>query len=131
MIGSLKRRRIEKERVEAVPQRERAARDFVAAIREAEGALEALKAANDRFYRSDVQHEQTALSELRRSRERMFQFTAAKDVQAEAPMLAKLLGLKVAPTVAPPFIDFVVQTSALDLNASSSGTVTPIKEASQ
>mgnify|MGYP007020375456 CR=1 FL=1 len=131
MIGSLKRRRIEKERAEAVPQRERAARDFVAAIREAEGALEALKAANDRFYRSDVQHEQAALNELRRSRERMFQFTAAKDVQAEAPMLAKLLGLRVAPTQAMPFIDYVAHTSALDLHAAGSGTVTPIKEAAR
>lgn len=128
MIGSLKRRRIEQERAEAVPQRERAARDFVAAIREAEGALEALKAANDRFYRSDDQAEQANLNELRRSRERMFQFTAAKDVQAEAPMLARLLGLKVAPTMAPPFIDFVVQTSALDLHAGGA-TVTPIKGA--
>lgn len=126
MIGSLKRRRVEKDRADAVPQRERAARDFIAAVREAEGALEALKSANDRFYRSDVQVEQAALSELRRTRERMFQFTAAKDVQAEAPMMARLLGLKVAPTIAPPFIDFVVQTSALDLHAAGSATVAPI-----
>lgn len=129
MIGSLKRRRIEKERAEAVPQRERAARDFVTAIREAEGALEALKAANDRFYRSDVQHEQANLNELRRSRERMFQFTAAKDVQAEAPMLARLLGLKVAPTQAMPFVDYITHTSALDLHAGGGATVTPIKGA--
>lgn len=131
MIGSLKRRRIEKERAEAVPQRERAARDFVAAIREAEGALEALKAANDRFYKSDVQHEQAALNELRRSRERMFQFTAAKDVQAEAPMLARLLGLKVAPTQAMPFVDYIAHTSALDLHAAGSGSVTPINGAAR
>ena len=129
MIGNLKRRRIEKERADAVPQRERAARDFLAAIREAEGALEALKAANDRFYKSDVQFEQANLSDLRRSRERMFQFTAAKDVTAEAPMLARLLGVKVAPTIAPPFIDFVVSTSALVLHAAGSTTVTPIKGA--
>lgn len=127
MIGSLKRRRIEKERADAVPQRERAARDFIAAIREAEGALEALKAANDRFYKSDVQHVQADLNELRRSRDRMFQFTAAKDVVAEAPMLGRLLGVKVAPTLAPPFIDFVVSTSALDLQAAGSGNVSPIK----
>jgi hypothetical protein len=131
MIGSLKRRRIEKERTEAVPQRERAARDFVAAIREAEGALEALRAANDRFYRSDVQHEQANLDELRRSRERMFQFTAAKDVQAEAPMLARLLGLKVAPTQAMPFVDYIAHTSALDLQAAGPASVTPIKGAAQ
>ena len=92
MILNMKRKRIVKEREEAVPQRERAARDFVAAIREAEAALDALKAANDRFYRSDVQHEQSALNELRRSRDRMFQFTAAKDVVAEAPHLARPVG---------------------------------------
>lgn len=131
MIGSLKRRRIEKERAEAVPQRERAARDFVTAIREAEGALEALKAANDRFYKSDVQHEQASLNELRRSRERMFQFTAAKDVQAEAPMLARLLGLKVAPTQAMPFVEYIAHTSALDLHAAGSGSVTPINGAAR
>ncbi len=129
MIGSLKRRRIDKERADAVPQRERAARDFVAAIREAEAALDAMKEANDRFYRSDVQHEQAALNELRRSRERMFQFTAAKDVVAEAPRLARLLGVKVAPTQAMPFVDFVIHTSTLDLHAAGPGNVTPIKGA--
>lgn len=117
MILSLKRRRVLKEREEAIPQRERAARDFVAAIREAEAALDALKAANDKFYRSDVQHEHAQLCELRRSRERMFQFTAAKDVVAEAPCLARLLGVKVAPTQAMPFIDFVIHTGALDRDA--------------
>lgn len=122
MILSLKRRRTLKEREEAVPQRERAARDFVAAIREAEAALDALKAANDRFYRSDVQHEQVELNELRRSRERMFQFTAAKDVAAEAPHLTRLLGLKVAPTQAMPFIDFIIHTSGLDLAAAGGST---------
>ncbi|MEH3102647.1 MAG: hypothetical protein PGN12_01915 [Sphingomonas phyllosphaerae] len=127
----MKRRRTERDRVDAVPQRERAARDFVAAIREAEAALDALKAANDRFYKSDVQHEQAELNELRRSRDRMFQFTAAKEVAAEAPHLARLLGVKVAPTQAMPFIDFVIHTSGLDLHAAASGNVTSIKEASQ
>lgn len=117
MILNMKRKRIHKEREDAVPQRERAARDFVAAIREAEAALDALKAANDRFYRSDVQREQAELNELRRSRDRMFQFTAAKDVVAEAPHLARLLGVKVAPTQAMPFIDFVIHTGKLDLIA--------------
>lgn len=122
MILNMKRKRIHKEREEAVPQRERAARDFVAAIREAEAALDALKAANDRFYRSDVQHEQAELNELRRSRDRMFQFTAAKDVVAEAPHLARLLGVKVAPTQAMPFIDFVIHTGKLDLIAAGDTT---------
>ena len=121
MILNMKRKRIVKEREEAVPQRERAARDFVAAIREAEAALDALKAANDRFYKSDVQHVQGELNELRRSRDRMFQFTAAKDVVAEAPHLARLLGVKVAPTQAMPFIDFVIHTGKLDLNAAGDG----------
>lgn len=122
MILNMKRKRIHKEREDAVPQRERAARDFVAAIREAEAALDALKAANDRFYRSDVQHEQAELNELRRSRDRMFQFTAAKDVVAEAPHLARLLGVKVAPTQAMPFIDFVIHTGKLDLIAAGEAT---------
>ena len=122
MILNMKRKRIHKEREDAVPQRERAARDFVAAIREAEAALDALKAANDRFYRSDVQHEQAELNELRRSRDRMFQFTAAKDVVAEAPHLARLLGVKVAPTQAMPFIDFVMHTGKLDLIAAGEST---------
>ncbi len=117
MILNMKRKRIHKEREDAVPQRERAARDFVAAIREADAALDALKAANDRFYRSDLQHEQAELNELRRSRDRMFQFTAAKDVVVEAPHLARLLGVKVAPTQAMPFIDFVIHTGKLDLAA--------------
>lgn len=121
MILNMKRKRILKEREDAVPQRERAARDFVAAIREAEAALDALKAANDRFYRSDIQHEQAALSEVRRARERMFQFTAAKDVAAEAPNLSRLLGLKVAPTQAMPFVDFVIHTSKLDLGEAGTG----------
>jgi hypothetical protein len=122
MILSLKRRRVLKEREEAVPQRERAARDFVAAIREAEAALDAMKTANDRFYRSDAQHEQAELNELRRSRDRMFQFTAAKEVVAEAPHLARLLGVKVAPTQAMPFVDFVIHTSKLDLGAAGDGS---------
>jgi len=126
MIGSLKRRRIERERTEAVGERHRAARDFVTAIREAEAALDAIKEANDRLYRSDAQTEQATLNELRRARERMFSFVAAKEVQAEAPRLARLLGLKVAPTQAMPFIDYIAHTSALDLNATVGATVVPI-----
>src|SRR3546814_9715842 len=53
MLVSLKRRRILRGREEAVAERHQAARDFVAAIREAEGAMEAIKAANDKLYRSD------------------------------------------------------------------------------
>lgn len=117
MILSMKRKRMMKERREAVPQRERAARDFATAVREVEAALDALKAANDRLYRSDVQHEQAALNELRRSRERMFAFVAAKEVVAEAPYFARLMGLKVAPTQCMPMTEWVRHVGQLDINA--------------
>lgn len=117
MLASLKRKRIERERIEAVGERDRAARDFVTAVREAEAALEAIKHANDKLYRSDVQAEQAAFNELRNARERMFSFVAAKEVVAEAPRLARVLGVRVAPTQAMPFIDFIAHTSALDLGA--------------
>lgn len=126
MIGSLKRRRMERERFEAVGERDRATRDFVAAIREAEAALDALKVANDKLYRGDSQAEQAAMNELRNARERMFAFTVAKEVAAEAPRLTRALGFRVAPTQAMPLIEYIAHTSALDLNAGSA-TVTPIK----
>lgn len=126
MLISLKRKRIAVERQAAVAFRERSARDFVAAIREAESALEALKAANDKFYLSADERVQASLNSLRRSRERMFAFHAAKEVVSEAPRLAQLLGTRVAPTAAMPFVDFIIHTSKLDLGAA--GDVTP-KEA--
>jgi hypothetical protein len=54
-----------------------------------------LKTANDRFYRSDVQHKQVSVNKLYRSRKRMFRFTDAKDVLGKAPMLGRLSGVKV------------------------------------
>lgn len=117
MISSLKRRRIERERVEAVGEREQAARDFVNAIREAEAALEAIKLANDKLYWSDNQVEQVSLDQMRQARERMFAFVMAKEVAAEAPRLARGLCVKVAPTQAPPFIEYIASTSALDFGA--------------
>lgn len=117
MLVSMRRKRVERERIEAVGERDRAARDFVAAIREAEAALDAIKAANDRFYRSEDNAEQTALHELRRARERMFAFVAAKEVAAEAPRLTRVLGFRVAPTQAMPFIDYIAHTSGHDLGA--------------
>ncbi|HKX80104.1 MAG TPA: hypothetical protein VJM34_16435 [Novosphingobium sp.] len=125
MLGSLKRKRIERERMDAVGERERAARDFVAAIREAEAALDAIRDANDKLYRSDVQAEQLALDDLRRARERMFAFVVAKEVVAEAPVLARALCVRVAPTQMMPFVDFINHTSALDF----SNKVVPIEEA--
>ncbi|TPG41223.1 hypothetical protein EAH79_08980 [Sphingomonas koreensis] len=105
-----------------MPERARAARDFVTAIREAEAALEAMKAANDRLYQSDVQSERAALKELRRTRERMFAFMLAKEVTAEAPRLTRALNVRVAPTQVMPFIDYIAHTSALDLRAVGDGT---------
>lgn len=66
MLFSLKRARILRGREEAVAERHQAARDFLAAIREAEGAMEAIKAANDKLYRSDLIAEQKMLSEMRK-----------------------------------------------------------------
>ncbi|MGU3389837.1 hypothetical protein [Sphingomonas sp. M1A8_2b] len=115
MLGSLKRRKIMREREEAVGLRETAARDFVAALREAEAALNALRGANDKFYRSDVAAEQVGLQELRGSRERMFAFHAARDVVAEAPHLARVLNVKVTPVQTMPLVDWIQHTSSLDL----------------
>lgn len=122
MLISLKRKRIAAERQAAVNFREQAARDFVAAIREAEAALEALKAANDKFYLSDDQRVQSCLNDLRQSRERLFAFHLAKEVAAEAPRLTRALGFRVAPTVAMPFLDFIAHTSKLDLGAAGDVT---------
>src|SRR3546814_19423821 len=112
MLVSLKRRRILRGREEAVAERHQAARDFVAAIREAEGAMEAIKAANDKLYRSDLVAEQSFLSELRSGRERTFTFHLAKEVEAEAPLLARALGIRVAPVQAPSLVDFIAATSS-------------------
>lgn len=118
MLVSLKQRRIAKEREAAVAQRESAAKDFATAVREAEAALETLKACNDRFYRSHLPHEQLGLSDLRRTRERMFAFHAAKEVADEAPHLSRLLGLRVTPMQTMPLIEWINHTSKLDLVAS-------------
>src|SRR3546814_15460047 len=112
MLVSLKRRRILRGREEAVAERHQAARDFVAAIREAEGAMEAIKAANDKLYRSDLVAEQSFLSELRSGRERTFNFHLAKEVEAEAPLLARALGIRVARVQAPSLVDFIAAPSS-------------------
>lgn len=117
MLVSLKRRRILRGREEAVAERHQAARDFLAAIREVEGAMEAIKAANDKLYRSDLIAEQKMLSDLRRGRERTFTFHVAKEVVAEAPMLAAALGVRVAPVQAPSLADYIAATSSDDFDA--------------
>ncbi len=121
MLISLRRKRIMSERREAVGQRHAAARDLVAALREAEAAVEALKSANDRFYRSDVQAEQAGLSSLRRSRERMFAFLTAGELIDEAPILSRILGLRVSVARPMPLIEWVDHTSKLDLGDAGGG----------
>lgn len=122
MLTSFKSKRIETERREAVVGRERAARDLVAAFREAEGALEAMKAANDKLYRSDVTYAQVSLTSLRQSRERMFGFTVARELQSEAPTLTRLLGVRVAATISMPLVDFIIHTSVHDLRSAEEAT---------
>lgn len=117
MLVSLKRKRIMREREEAVIERHRAARDFVAAIKEAEGALEAIRAANNKLYRSDLAREQSTLSELRNGRERTFAFVLGKEVTAEAPLLARALGVRVSHALSPSFVDFITTTSEADFAA--------------
>ena len=116
-LYSLKRRRILRGREEAVAERHQAARDFVAAIREAEAALEAIKIANDKLYKSDISVEQATLSDLRRGREQTFAFHAAKEVETIAPSLARALGVRVARLQAPSFTDFIAATSDADFAA--------------
>lgn len=122
MLTSLRRRRIETERREAVVARERAARDLVAAFREAEAAMDAMRAANDKLYRSDVSAAHVSLTALRQSRERMFGFTVAKELKTEAPTLTQLLGVRVAATISMPLVDFIIHTSAHDLRQAEEAT---------
>jgi hypothetical protein len=121
MLFSLKRRRILRGREEAVAERHQAARDFVAAIREAEAALEAIRAANDKLYRSDIRGEQEILSSLRSGRERTFAFHASKEIASIAPLLTRALGVRVAHVQAPSFLDFIAATSAADFDAIDHG----------
>jgi len=79
--------------------------------------MEAIKAANDKLYRSDLLAEQRMLSDLRSGRERTFTFHLAKEVEAEAPLLARALGIRVARVQAPSLVDFIAVTSADDFDA--------------
>ena len=114
---SFKRKRILREREEAVGQRVAAAKAVVAAVREAEEALDAMRAANDRFYRSDRPAENAALSSLRRERERVFVFHTVRESVAEAPHLARALGLRASVTGAMPLVAFIEHTGNCDLSA--------------
>jgi hypothetical protein len=113
---SFKRNRILRERNEAVEDRLTAAKAFVSGIREAEGALAAMRAANDKFYRSENHAEQAALSSVRRGRERLFIFHIVREVVAEAPSLARMLEVRASVTGAMPLVAFVEHTSNLDNN---------------
>lgn len=117
MLISLKRRRIATERQAAVGFRERAARDFVAALREAEAALEAIRTANDQFYRAPDPNQQSTLNDLRQARERMFIFHACAEVIAEAPLLARMTGTRIGSTRAMPLIEWINHISKHDLAA--------------
>lgn len=118
---NFKRKRILRERAEAVEERLAAAKAFVAGIREAEEALAAMKAANDKFYRSDKQAEQAALSSIRRGRERVFVFHVVRELVAEAPLLARMLELRASVTGAMPLVPFIEHTNSHDLTAINGG----------
>jgi len=115
MLGSLKRRKVLRGRAEAAPERIQAAKDLVAAFRAAEEALSEMKAANDKFYRSEQQAEQASLSALRRDRERLFAFFTSADILAEAPHLARVLGLRIAGGRQMPLVAWIEHTTKLDL----------------
>ena len=123
MLISLKRKRIASERQAAVAFRERAARDFVAALREAEAALEAIRSANDQFYKAPDPEQQSSLNNLRQTRERMFIFHACAELIAEAPLLARMTGTRIGSTRAMPLIDWINHVSKHDLGAA--GDVIP------
>lgn len=118
---NFKRKRILRERAEAVEERLAAAKAFVAGIREAEEALVAMKAANDKFYRSDNAAEQAALVSVRRGRERVFIFHVVRELVAEAPMLARMLELRASVTGAMPLVPFIEHSNSQDLSAIQSG----------
>lgn len=118
---SFKRKRILRERTEAVDERLAAAKAFVAGIREAEGALVAMRAANDKFYRSDNLAEQAALSDVRRGRERVFIFHVIRELVAEAPSLARMLEVRASVTGAMPLVPFIEHSNSQDLSAIQNG----------
>lgn len=93
MFGSMKRRKIARQRVEAVAERQTAVEAFATALTQAEDAFAALRQANDRFYRSHDSGEQAILSGLRRDRERVFVVHVSAHLTRHAPNLARLLGI--------------------------------------
>ena len=112
MLGSFKRRRIE-----AAGERYNAAQRLITALKEANAALDALKVADDRFYKAGRDDQITGASELRQSRERMYAFHIAAELVGEAPRLARLLEVRGGAVGVMPFAEFIAHTSKLDLPA--------------
>ena len=116
---SVKRRRILREREEAAPERLAAAVAFAEAIRDAEAALDTLRAANGRVYQSDRPTENGLLGSLRGERERTFVLHAQLQIVADAPLLSRLLGLRLGPKPAKSLPEWVAHVNAIDLTAIS------------
>lgn len=113
---SMKRRRVLRERQEAVGQRVEAVNDLVVAFREVEDALDRLRAANGRFYYSNFPTEQGILNSLRRERESTFILLLLRELSAAAPSFAKLLQLAPAHGVRKPLIDWIQHVNRHDLH---------------
>lgn len=113
---SLKRRRLLRERQEAVGQRVAAVYDLVAAFREMEDALDRLRAANGKFYHSNFSTEQGILNALRRERDSTFRLLLLRELSAAAPRFAKLLQLAPAHGIRKPLIDWIQQVNLHDLH---------------
>jgi hypothetical protein len=117
MLAMTKRRRIIRDRTAAADDRLRAAQNLVAAVADAEEAMSAMRASNDRFYRSEIGAEQAALDSLRRERERMFVFHATAQIVADAPLLARLFGLRVQSPKPMPLVEWIQHVNQIDLAA--------------
>ena len=113
---SLKRRRVLRERQEAVEQRVVAVNDLVAAFREVEAALDGLRAANGRFYYSNFPTEQGILNALRRERESTFCLLLLRELAAAAPLFARLLQLAPAHGNHKPIIEWIQHVNRHDLH---------------
>lgn len=113
------RRRLLEQREKAAPARLAAAVAFAEALKDAEAALDAMREANNDFYRSDQPAENALLGSLRRERERTFVLHAKHQIAVEAPLLARLLGLRFGPKLSKGLPDWVAHVNALDLTAIS------------
>ena len=115
MFG-MKRRRVLRERQEAVGQRTEAVNDLVAAFREVEDALDRLRAANGRFYYSDFPTEQGILNALRRERDATFTLLLLRELAVAAPRFAKALRIAPAHGTHKPLIEWIQRVNQHDLH---------------